>query len=164
MFLTKFDGVTGNILYSTYIGGSGVDRADSIATDSNGNAYVVGRVDSTSNDFPATPGSFGPAYRGGDFDGVVFKLNPQGNGLIYSGFLGGEENDSLKESQSMLTTSLRHWRHQVEFVSHQRRYLPGFAGRRHRRVSDKNQRERIRLYSTQLLSAAPELIAAAELS
>jgi hypothetical protein len=44
IFVTKFDGVTGNILYSTYIGGSGVDRADSIATDSNGNAYVVGRV------------------------------------------------------------------------------------------------------------------------
>jgi hypothetical protein len=27
---------------------------------------------------------------------VVFKLNPQGNGLIYSGFLGGEENDSVE--------------------------------------------------------------------
>jgi len=96
IFVTKFDGATGNILYSTYIGGSGIDRADSIATDSNSNAYVVGRVDSTSTDFPSTPGSFGPAYRGGDFDGVVFKLNPQGNGLVYSGFLGGEENDSVE--------------------------------------------------------------------
>lgn len=96
IFVTKFDGATGNILYSTYIGGSGIDRADGIATDSNGNAYVVGRVDSTSTDFPSTAGSFAPAYRGGDFDGVVFKLNPQGNGLVYSGFLGGEENDSVE--------------------------------------------------------------------
>ncbi|HSQ23176.1 MAG TPA: PQQ-dependent sugar dehydrogenase, partial [Pyrinomonadaceae bacterium] len=96
IFVTRFDGATGNILYSTYVGGSGIDRADGIATDSNGNAYVVGRVDSTSTDFPATAGSFAPAYRGGDFDGVVFKLNPQGNGLVYSGFLGGEENDSTE--------------------------------------------------------------------
>lgn len=96
IFVTKFDGASGNILYSTYVGGSGIDRADGIATDGNGNAYVVGRVDSTSTDFPSTPGSFGPAYRGGDFDGVVFKLNPQGNALVYSGFLGGEENDSVE--------------------------------------------------------------------
>ncbi len=94
IFITKFDGATGNILYSTYIGGSGLDRADGLTTDSSGNAYVVGRVDSTSTDFPSTPGSFAPVYRGGDFDGVVFKLNPQGNGLVYSAFLGGEENDS----------------------------------------------------------------------
>jgi hypothetical protein len=96
IFVTKLDGATGNILYSTYIGGSGIDRADSIATDGNSNAYVVGRVDSTSTDLPSTPGSFGPAYRGGDFDGVVFKLNSQGNALVYSGFLGGEENDSVE--------------------------------------------------------------------
>ncbi len=96
IFVTKFDGATGNIVYSTYIGGSGIDRADAIAIDSNGNAYVVGRVDSTSTDFPSTPGSFAPAYRGGDFDGVVLKLNPQGNALVYSGFLGGEENDSVQ--------------------------------------------------------------------
>jgi uncharacterized repeat protein (TIGR01451 family) len=96
IFVTKYDGATGNILYSTYIGGSGLDRADGITTDNNGNAYVVGRVDSTSTDFPSTPGSFAPTYRGGDFDGVVVKLNPQGNALVYSGFLGGEENDSTE--------------------------------------------------------------------
>ena len=96
IFVTKFDGASGNILYATYIGGSGLDRADGIATDSNGNAYVVGRVDSSSTDFPTTLGSFAPTYRGGDFDGVVFKLNSQGNGLVYSAFLGGEENDSTE--------------------------------------------------------------------
>jgi uncharacterized repeat protein (TIGR01451 family) len=36
------------------------------------------------------------SYRGGDFDGVVFKLNAPGNALVYSSFLGGEENDSVE--------------------------------------------------------------------
>jgi uncharacterized repeat protein (TIGR01451 family) len=94
IFVTKIDPSGTNIIYSTYVGGSGQDRADGIAVDANGNAYVVGRVDSSSVNFPSTPGSFSPNYRGGDFDGVVFKLNGQGNGLVYSGFLGGEENDS----------------------------------------------------------------------
>ena len=96
MFITKIDAAGANILYSTYIGGSGIDRADGIAVDSSGNAYIVGRVDSTSTNFPGTAGSFSPTYRGGDFDGVVLKLNAQGNNLIYCGFLGGEENDSVE--------------------------------------------------------------------
>jgi uncharacterized repeat protein (TIGR01451 family) len=96
IFVTKIDAAGANIIYSTYIGGSGQDRADGIAIDSGGNAYVVGRIDSASTNFPATVGSFAATYRGGDFDGVVFKLNGQGNGLVYSGFLGGEENDSTE--------------------------------------------------------------------
>src|SRR5206468_1062591 len=60
------------------------------------NAYVVGRVGDTSTDFPTTPGSLAPTYRGGDFDGIVFKLNSDGNALLYSTFLGGEDNDSTE--------------------------------------------------------------------
>jgi uncharacterized repeat protein (TIGR01451 family) len=96
IFVTKIDPTGSSVIYSTYIGGSGVDRADGITVDANGNAYVVGRVDPTSADFPTTPGSFGPTYHGGDFDGIVFKLNAAGNALLYCGFLGGEENDSTE--------------------------------------------------------------------
>jgi aldose sugar dehydrogenase len=96
IFVTKIDPAGANIIYSTYIGGSGLDRADGIAVDASGNVFVVGRVDSTSTDFPTTVGSFGPGYRGGDFDGFVCKLNAQGSALIYSSFLGGEENDSVE--------------------------------------------------------------------
>jgi uncharacterized repeat protein (TIGR01451 family) len=96
IFVTKIDAAGANVLYSTYVGGSGQDRGDGLTIDSNGNAYVVGRVDSMSTNFPTTPGSFAPNYRGGDFDGIVFKLNAQGNGLVYSGFLGAEENDSVE--------------------------------------------------------------------
>ncbi|MDX6447219.1 MAG: hypothetical protein QOH71_4293 [Blastocatellia bacterium] len=96
IFVTKIDASGGNIIYSTYIGGAGLDRADGIALDSAGNAYVVGRVGNTSTDFPTTAGSLAPTYQGGDFDGVVFKLNALGNNLIYSTFLGGEDNDSTE--------------------------------------------------------------------
>ena len=94
--MTKIDAAGANIIYSTYVGGSGLDRGDGIAIDSSGNAFVVGRVDSSSINFPTTPGAFASSYRGGDFDGVVFKLNAQGNGLVYSAYLGGEENDSTE--------------------------------------------------------------------
>jgi uncharacterized repeat protein (TIGR01451 family) len=96
IFVTKIAANGGSIVYSTYIGGSGQDRGDGIALDNNGSAYVVGRVDSTSTDFPTTPGVIGPTYRGGDFDGVALKLNPQGSGLAYSTFIGAEENDSTE--------------------------------------------------------------------
>lgn len=95
VFVTKLDPTGGTILYSTYVGGSSNDRADGIFVDRNsGAAYVVGRVDAGSFDFPTTPGAFATTYRGGDFDAFVLKLNSAGNSLAYSSFLGGQENDS----------------------------------------------------------------------
>ena len=96
IFVTKINAAGTAILYSTYVGGSGLDRGDGLAIDSSGNAYVVGRVGDTSIDFPTTAGALATTYRGGDFDGVVFKLNAAGNALVYSTFLGGEDNDSTE--------------------------------------------------------------------
>jgi uncharacterized repeat protein (TIGR01451 family) len=96
IFVTKIDATGGTIVYSTYVGGHGNDRAGGITVDQAGNAYVVGRVDAESINFPTTPGALATTYRGGDFDGVVFKLNPTGSGLVYSTFVGGEENDSAE--------------------------------------------------------------------
>jgi len=44
------------LIYSTYLGGTGLDNANGIAVDSSGNAYVAGYTEST--DFPVTPGAF----------------------------------------------------------------------------------------------------------
>lgn len=96
IFVTKIDPTGASIIYSTYIGGSGIDRADGITVDPDGNAYVVGRVGDTSTDFPTTAGALATSYRGGDFDGIVFKLNAGGNALVYSTFLGGDDNDSTE--------------------------------------------------------------------
>ena len=76
--------------YSTYLGGSGDDYGYGIAVDRSGSAYVVGYTSSAN--FPvanAARGSFG----GGADDAFVAKLNPAGNGLVYSTYLGGSDDD-----------------------------------------------------------------------
>lgn len=82
---------TGALLYATYLGGSGDDTAYGIAADSAGNAYITGYT--TSTDFPTTVGTYRSAYRGGNSDAFVAKLNAAGNGLVYSTYLGGSGDD-----------------------------------------------------------------------
>ena len=52
-YLIKQD-PSGNVLYSTYLGGSSQDGATAITTDSQGNVYITGYT--YSPDFPVTPG------------------------------------------------------------------------------------------------------------
>jgi hypothetical protein len=76
------------LLYSTYLGGSNSSEiANDIAIDAAGNAYVTGQT--TSADFPITPGAFDTTFNGGTFDAFVTKLNPSGSALVYSTYLGG---------------------------------------------------------------------------
>ncbi len=49
-FVTKINAAGSALIYSSYIGGSGVEFGTGIAVDSAGNAYVTGRTDSP--DFP----------------------------------------------------------------------------------------------------------------
>jgi hypothetical protein len=79
------------IVYSTYLGGSGLDEGQAIAVDGAGSAYVTGETSSA--DFPTTPGAFDTSYNGGDFDVFVTKLNQTGSTLLYSTYLGGNGFD-----------------------------------------------------------------------
>ncbi|MGH7771002.1 MAG: SBBP repeat-containing protein, partial [Candidatus Binatia bacterium] len=90
-FVLKLDSTGTTLLYSTYLGGSQADRGNSIAVDSEGNAYITGRVGS--DDFPITPGAPIPSFRGGMFDAFVAKLDA-GGALVYSTYLGGFDNDA----------------------------------------------------------------------
>jgi hypothetical protein len=81
----------GVLLYSTYLGGSGEDAGVAVAVDAGANTYVVGATHST--DFP-TQGAL-QGSNGGGADGFVAKLNPQGNTLVYSTYLGGSGDDTL---------------------------------------------------------------------
>src|SRR5450432_2276349 len=54
VFVTKLD-PSGNIVYSTYFGGSGADVATAMTVDAQGGVYVMGTTSST---FPTTPGSY----------------------------------------------------------------------------------------------------------
>jgi len=89
-FVTKLNPTGTGLLYSTYLGGSVDDRGYGIAVDTSGNAYVTGWTRST--DFPTTPGAFQTTNLPED-DGFVTKLNSTGTDLVYSTYLGGNNND-----------------------------------------------------------------------
>jgi hypothetical protein len=80
----------GHLLYVTYIGGSGDDRAFGIAVDGAGCAIIAGWTYSTN--FPVLNAA--QPKLGGARDGFVLKLNATGNGLIFGTYLGGSANDS----------------------------------------------------------------------
>ncbi|MGA2880632.1 MAG: SBBP repeat-containing protein [Bryobacteraceae bacterium] len=89
-FIAKFSPGFG-LQYSTYLGGGGADSGLAIAVDSTGAAYVTGQTASTA--FPVTVGAFRTSNDGGVSDCFVSKLNPAGNALAYSTFLGGSGLD-----------------------------------------------------------------------
>ena len=80
----------GTLVYATYIGGSGDDRAFGIAVDGAGAVYLTGWT--TSYDFPLW-GGLQRSLSGGK-DAFVVKLNAAGNGLIYSTLFGGSGQES----------------------------------------------------------------------
>jgi fibronectin type 3 domain-containing protein len=79
----------GVLVYSSYLGGNGSDSGNAIAVDSAGNMTVVGST--TSTKFPlANPIQ---SRLNGQTNVFVTRLNPAGNLLVYSTYLGGNGND-----------------------------------------------------------------------
>ena len=78
------------LVYSTYLGGSGIEEGRGIAVDGAGNAYVTGATGST--DFPTTAGA-AETTLDGEFDAFVTKLDANGSALVYSTYLGGSDSE-----------------------------------------------------------------------
>jgi hypothetical protein len=80
-------------IYSTYLGGAGVDQGLSITVDSTGAAYVVGTT--LSINFPTTINAYDKTFGFGFVFGDCFvtKLAPSGNTLVFSTYLGGNGDD-----------------------------------------------------------------------
>jgi hypothetical protein len=85
-FVTKFS-PSGAYVYSTYFGGSGSDGGSGIAVDITGSAYIAGGTDSTNLPFASNT-------LGGRTDTFVVQLNPAGNAVVYSRYLGGSNDDA----------------------------------------------------------------------
>ena len=90
VFVFKLNSQGNALIYGTFLGGSGDDRAFGLAVDSNGEAVVTGWTQSTN--FP----TYLPAQAasGGGQDAFVAKLNAAGNGLVFSTYLGGNGTDA----------------------------------------------------------------------
>lgn len=87
-----------NLIYATFLGGSGDERTGGIALDSSGNAYVTGTT--TSQDFPVTAGVFQGKCKlkndGTCASAFVTKLNALGTRVLYSSYLGGHGTQSAE--------------------------------------------------------------------
>ena len=101
-FVSKMNPTGTALAYSTFIGGTGSDAANSIAIDASGNAYITGGTIST--DFP-TKNPIQAAFAGGGTtcpaqhasicgDAFVTELDPTGSALSFSSYLGGSGEDS----------------------------------------------------------------------
>ncbi len=87
-FVLKLNPAGSSILYSTYIGGLGNDRAHAIAVDASGLAHITGET--TSSDFP----QFSPLNRSlQNVDAFVTRLSASGSSITLSGLLGGSLAD-----------------------------------------------------------------------
>ena len=96
-FVVALDPSGANVLYSTYLGGTGDDRATSVAVDSSGAAYITGSTNSPgilggTVGFPTTIGAYQTQPTGG-YDCFVTKIDPTGSTLVFSTLLGGSGDD-----------------------------------------------------------------------
>ena len=89
IFLTRFSPAGSALIFSTYVGGSGVDAGGYIGLGSGGDVYLAGSTGS--DDFP-TRSAFS-AGRSGRYDAFVTRFESSGNSLVYSTYLGGREID-----------------------------------------------------------------------
>lgn len=96
-FVTKLNASGAALVYSTYLGGSGIENIQAsdgslfgdIAVDGAGQVYVTGLT--TSANFPT--GSAVQASSGGNIDVFVTKLNASGAAVVYSTYFGGNNDD-----------------------------------------------------------------------
>jgi len=87
-------------MYSTYIGGNGLDIPHSLIADGQGNLIILGRTNSS--DYPVK-GYLSPSR--GNTDIVVTKLNATGRALIGSAVLGGSGMDGSNLSNDIVLSN-----------------------------------------------------------
>ncbi|HQR38719.1 MAG TPA: SBBP repeat-containing protein [Blastocatellia bacterium] len=104
IFVTKLSPEGRSIIFSTYLGGSGIDRPYAIAVDGHGAVYVTGATDSP--DYPTTPGAYRRTYTADTQKTNVFvtKLSADGSNLVYSTvlaeFAGSDQGRAIRVDSS----------------------------------------------------------------
>ncbi len=83
-----------DMVFSTFLGGTGSDEPGGVAVDGLGNIYVGGYTWSSA--FPTTAGAWDTTFNGGYTDAFVVKLAPDGETLGYATFLGGEAGEAVR--------------------------------------------------------------------
>lgn len=111
--LSKYNNNGSNLMYSTYLGGTGTENVNSIIVNKQNELFIYGVTSSI--DFPFTKTAYDTIFNGGTFanygqQGTVFnagtdiyvsKLNTNGSSLLASTFIGGSQNDGLSGSAEL---------------------------------------------------------------
>ena len=123
-FIAKYSS-DGELLFSSYYGGSSSDTPSDIDVDNNGNSYIVGST--VSINLPTTNNAYQSTYSGG-YDGYLAKFNATGS-LIYSTFVGGNNSDSILglniKDDSLFISG---WTNSLDFATTTDAYNTSFSG------------------------------------
>ncbi len=90
-FVAKVELDGSGLVYCGYIGGKTDEIAGVIAVDGEGNAYIAGSTQSGETGFPVQVGP--DLSYNGKLDGFVTRVDAQGEGLDYCGYIGGIDDD-----------------------------------------------------------------------
>ena len=87
-YLVKFNSTGTGVVFSTYLGGSGDEGAEThnLILDSAGNAFIAALT--SSHDFPITAGAFQSTWSG-PYVAVIAKFSSDGKQLLASSYFGG---------------------------------------------------------------------------
>lgn len=88
-FIVKINPDGTDLVYISYIGGSGTDEGTGLIIDNEGYTYITGGTNSP--DFP-TENAFRNKISGG-YDAFVTKFDPNGKDIVFSTYLGGTSDD-----------------------------------------------------------------------
>ena len=116
-FVLSLDLFTGKRKWATYFGGEEEDFGYAVALGKNFNINIGGQTNST-KDFPLKS-AFQNIYQGGDSDGFIAVLNPDGSTLVFSSYIGGNREDAVSGlvSDSKLNVMGVGWTNSDNFYS-----------------------------------------------
>lgn len=96
-FIAKLSPSGSELLFVTFLGGNGDEGSlfRGLEVDSSGAVYLASNTSST--DFPVTEEALQSEYAGGNKDGFLTKLSPDGATILASTYLGGRGLDRIQD-------------------------------------------------------------------
>ena len=112
--ILKYDSTGSQLLYASYLGGSGSESAHSLVINAKNELLILGTT--SSSNFPTTTGAIDNSFNGGvsevnvisyddGSDLFIAKISGDGSQLLGSTYLGGSANDGMNPNTSKLVAN-----------------------------------------------------------